>query len=84
MRRRRLVYLTKPGCGLCDEALPSLLRAARWLWCDVDVVDIAGDADLEAEYFLRIPVVLDERGTVLAEGPIGRRESLVAVIKTYR
>ena len=52
--------------------------------CDVDVVDITGDAALEAEYFLRIPVVLDDRGTVLAEGRIGERESLVAVIKTYR
>lgn len=84
MARPRLVYLTKPGCGLCDEALPSLLRAARWLRCEVDVVDIAGDADLEAEYFLRIPVILDERGAVLAEGRIGKRESLVAVMKTYR
>ncbi len=84
MDRRTLVFVTKAGCGLCDEALPVLRRAARWLRVVVDVVDITSDSDLEARYYLRIPVVIDRRGNVVAEGVIGARDALLAVLKAYR
>ena len=82
--RRRLVFLSRPGCGLCDQALPSVQKAAQWLRCDVEVVDITGDADLEAEYHLRIPVVLDRAGRPTAEGQISFRQALLAALKAWQ
>lgn len=69
-RRRHVVFLTRPGCGLCDEALPRARRVCRWLRRDVVVSDVSTDRALEDEYHLRIPVVLDQRGRVVAEGTI--------------
>lgn len=77
---RRLTYLTRPGCGLCDEALPRLEAAVRWLPVELDVVDITTDEDLESEYHLRIPVVLDRRGRVVAEGQISSSAALRAAL----
>jgi hypothetical protein len=78
---RRITFLTRPGCGLCDEALPRLEGALRWLPVRVDIVDISAEPDLEAEYHLRIPVVLDRRGSVIAEGQISSREALAAALR---
>lgn len=84
MSNRTLVFLTRPGCGLCDAALPKVRRTARWLRCHVETVDITTDRDLEAEYHLRIPVVLNQHGHVVAEGVIGSKESVRAVLGTFR
>jgi glutaredoxin len=54
----RLTLLTRPGCHLCDvakEALARVSAATGERWVDVD---ITGDADLEEEYGIRIPVIL--------------------------
>lgn len=78
---RRLTFLTRQGCGLCTEALSRLEGVARWLAIDVEVVDIDTAPELEAEYHLRIPVVLDANGRVLAEGQISRRNAIAAVLR---
>jgi hypothetical protein len=53
----------------------------RWLPLDLEVVDIGSDPELEAQYHLRIPVVLDRNGRVLAEGQISRRAAVAAVLR---
>ena len=75
---RRLTFLTRPGCGLCDEALGKLEAAVRWLPVQLDVVNITSDPELESEYHLRVPVVVDRRGSVVAEGQIGSFAALKA------
>ena len=80
MKRRQLTFLTRSGCGLCAEALPRVTQSARWLRVGVDVVDIATDSTLEAEYHIRIPVVLNRRGRVVAEGRISQLDALKAVV----
>lgn len=76
--QRRLTFLTRPGCGLCDEALPRLEAVVRWLPVGVDVVDITTDHELESAYHLRIPVLLDRQGRVVAEGQISSYAALQA------
>jgi hypothetical protein len=54
----RLVLLTRIGCHLCDDARAAMDRVAavsgeRWAEVDLDA-----DRELEAEYGLRIPVLL--------------------------
>jgi hypothetical protein len=78
---RRLTFLTRQGCGLCAEALPRFESVMRWLPLDLEVVDIGSDPELEARYHLRIPVVLDRNGRVLAEGQISRCAAVAAVLR---
>jgi hypothetical protein len=59
-------------------------RAARWLPVTVEVVDITSDSDLEAEYHLRIPVVLDRKGRVVAEGRISAGRALAGTLLGLR
>ncbi|MCP3995141.1 MAG: glutaredoxin family protein [bacterium] len=79
MARRQIVFLTREGCGLCDGALPKVQSAARWLRREVDITDIDTNAEYEAEYHIRIPVVLDNRGRVVGEGPMTRLQAWAAV-----
>lgn len=79
--QRRLTLLTRPGCDLCDEAQQRLERLLRWLPIDLVTSDISDDKALEAEYHLRIPVVLDRNGRVLAEGQIGGLRALGAALR---
>ena len=54
----RLLLYTRPGCHLCDvakEALDRISARTGEPWAEVD---ISGDPELEAEYGIRIPVVL--------------------------
>lgn len=72
MHYRRIQYLTKPGCGLCDEVLPMLQRATRRLGVELIEVDIRDESELTDVYKMRIPVVMNRRGKVLAEGRISQ------------
>ena len=83
MQYRRMRFLTRSGCGLCDEALPVVRAAARWLGVEVVVVDIVDEPDLEAEYHLRIPVLLNRAGRVLAEGRIDRRRAITSALRSW-
>ena len=76
---RAIEFLTRPGCGLCDGALPRVRLVCRVLRRRLEVVDISRHPALESEYHLRIPVLRNERGDVLAEGSIGWKDAYRAV-----
>ncbi|HEY7284581.1 MAG TPA: glutaredoxin family protein [Vicinamibacterales bacterium] len=63
MPRARLVktltIYSKPGCHLCDDMKAVVSRVIRPLAGQVVLheVDISGDANLEAQYGLEIPVL---------------------------
>ncbi len=58
IRRCHVTLYTRAGCHLCDDAKKPVVRAvAATPGASLRIVDIAGDADLEARYGLRIPVV---------------------------
>jgi len=78
----RVELLTRAECGLCDEALPRVRLISRLLGRRLEVVDIAEDPHLEREFDLRIPILRNERGDVLAEGPIGWKQAYRAVRRT--
>jgi glutaredoxin len=54
----RLVLYTRAGCHLCEDAKAALGRVRARTGVGFTEVDIAGDAELTAEYGDRIPVVL--------------------------
>lgn len=83
MRYRRMLFLTRPGCGLCDEALPVVSRAASWMGVELVVVDIATEPELEAEFHMRIPVLLSRSHKVLAEGRIGGRQAAFSALRAW-
>lgn len=57
---RILTIYSKPGCHLCDDMKALVTRVVKPLAGKVTVrdVDISGDANLEAQYALEIPVLL--------------------------
>ena len=67
------LFLTRPGCHLCDAARPTVLEAVKEVGGKVTEVDVDGDDRLLLEYGSRIPVLLGPNGEVLAEGVIERR-----------
>ncbi len=62
---RRVQFLTKPGCHLCDDARPVLVGVLSELRLDFDEVDITTDDALYARFWTDIPVVLVD-GEVVA------------------
>jgi glutaredoxin len=54
---RQVVFYTRPGCHLCDDARAVLLEARARTWFDLQEVDIETSDALVREYGLRIPVV---------------------------
>lgn len=83
MRYRRIQYLTKPGCGLCDEVFPIVERATRRLGVEIVTVDITVEPELTDNYNMRIPVVLNRRGKVLAEGQISQWGAYGAALRAW-
>lgn len=59
-------FLERRNCHLCEDAWAVLTSVATTE--GVHRVDIDADDDLVADYGLRIPVLLADDGTVLAEG----------------
>jgi len=64
----RLILFQRDHCKLCDEAL-ALLAAARVP--EFESVWIDGDADLEARYGERVPVLRDEETDRELDWPFG-------------
>jgi glutaredoxin len=54
---RRVVFYTAEGCRLCERALEVVREAAIELDFELELVDIGGDAELEARYREHLPVV---------------------------
>ena len=53
-----LTVYSRPGCNFCEEMEATIDRVAQSIPVTVEVVDISGDAELEARYGLEIPVLL--------------------------
>ena len=57
MINANVVVYTAPGCSLCARALEVLREAQAELGFELEVVDIEGDAGLEAAHRELLPVV---------------------------
>lgn len=77
---RTVTVLTRQGCHLCDEAMPSVHRAARMVGFTVrsEDVDAVGLADRYGE---RVPVVLGPGGEELVWGRVRTGGLLVALMR---
>jgi glutaredoxin len=62
-----IVVYSRAGCSLCQDAERQLKR--RVGRANVKVIDISSDAELAAQYSLRVPVVTIA-GRVIAEGEV--------------
>ena len=69
MTRRRITFVTRTSCSICDDAEPMVRESAARFGLDVDVIDV-DEAGLAAEYGEMVPVVLGPEGDVLAWGRI--------------
>lgn len=54
---RVVTVYSRPGCGLCEEALQLVRRLAPSLRCTVEEIDIDRDPALLAAYDSAVPVV---------------------------
>ncbi len=69
----RVVFYTKAGCHLCDEARDLLEELAEEITFELTETDIRTDMTLFETYRYRIPVIIiDEQATV--EGRINSAE----------
>ncbi len=66
-----LRFVTRERCHICEESAARVRAAARRLGVHVLEVDVDGDEHLQAAFGGRVPVVLNARDRVLAEGRIG-------------
>lgn len=73
----RITLYSKPGCHLCDRAKEVIERCRL----QYEVVDISGNADLEARYGRDIPVVLLD-GVEIARHFVRERKLLELLSKT--
>ena len=53
----RVTVFSAPGCSLCERALEVVEEARVELGFELEVVDVAGDPELEARYRELLPVV---------------------------
>jgi glutaredoxin len=79
--RRYLIFYTRPQCHLCAQAAPRVRRAALLNGMALQEIDIDDHPELAVDYGLRIPVVEDPDGRVLAEGNISTPRLWVAILK---
>ena len=61
-----LTLYTRHPCPLCED----LVARLAGLPLDITEVDVDGDRDLSERYGLRIPVLVDGDGNLVAEGRI--------------
>jgi glutaredoxin len=54
---RRVTVYHAEGCHLCERALEVVEAAHTELDFDLELIDIGGDAELEARYRERLPVI---------------------------
>lgn len=67
MTQHRIVFYTKSGCHLCEDALALLNRLQTEFALTIQTIDITTDDALFQKYFDKIPVLrIDERTTLAA------------------
>lgn len=54
----RILYLTREGCHLCEEALPVVRAEADRAGTAVEVVDIDTDSQLQQDWDYDVPVII--------------------------
>jgi glutaredoxin len=54
---RRVAFFTARGCHLCEQALAVVQEARARETFELEIVDIAGNARLEAEFRTLLPVI---------------------------
>ena len=54
----RVLYLTREGCHLCEDALPVVRAEADRVGSTVEVRDIDEDAQLQADWDYDVPVII--------------------------
>ncbi len=77
----RVVFYTKPGCHLCEDALAVLNDLRSEFQLLINEINIESDASLLAKYLEKIPVlVIDDRVTLTA--PIYKEQVRAALLKS--
>ncbi len=71
-----MIFLTRVGCHLCEDARAVLDAVSAEMGLRVDEVDIDSDDDLVKNWGLRVPVVLATHDRVIAEGIIDDKRTL--------
>ena len=67
---KHFLLLGRPGCHLCDNFLADLIEAFPKLEGRVTQANVDDNPDWRLMYGVRIPVLLDPQGQVLAEGHV--------------
>ena len=57
-RDARVLYLTREGCHLCEDALPVVRAEADRAGTSVEVVDIDTDERLQQDWDYDVPVII--------------------------
>ena len=57
-RDARILFLTREGCHLCEDALPVVRAEADRAGTSVEVVDIDTDATLQRDWDYDVPVII--------------------------
>ena len=79
MTQHHIVFYTKPGCHLCEDALALLNRLRDEFTMTIQTIDITNDDALFKKYFDKIPVLwIDERTTLAA--PIDEKNLRAALM----
>jgi hypothetical protein len=76
LRILSVIFLTRVGCHLCEDARAVLDAVSAEMGLRVDEVDIDSDDDLVKNWGLRVPVVLATHDRVIAEGIIDDKRTL--------
>ena len=63
--RPRLLLLTRPGCGLCEDMAWELRDRFGATAFELEAVDVDSREDWRLRYGLKIPVLLSAAGEVL-------------------
>lgn len=69
----QVVFYTKAGCHLCDDARDMLEDIAALTSYELTEIDIRKDPDIFEQYRYRVPVIIIDQETVV-EGRVEFRE----------
>jgi glutaredoxin len=65
----RVVFYSRPGCHLCEQAMETLRELRGTLSFELREVNIESDPELERRFMLEIPVI-EVDGVVVTQAPV--------------